>query len=308
MLQQTQVATVIDYFSRFISHFPTIASLASASEDNVLEQWSGLGYYARARNLHKSAKIITENYQGAFPDNFNDVVRLPGIGRSTAGAILSIGFKQPYAILDGNVKRVLARYHQLKGHYGQNKTLNKLWELAELHTPNKRNNHYTQAIMDLGATICKRNNPDCKSCPISTRCLSNINHTQNIYPNPKPKKVKPTRSVAMLIFTHNNQVHLEKRPERGIWGGLWSFVECQDSNDSIQQSIANFGLSHTKVQSLEKFKHTFTHYHLYIHPVVIECLSTTDNFFAIEQPGVGTPKPVAKILSQLTTNNRYSAA
>ncbi len=308
MLQQTQVATVIDYFNRFIHHFPTIASLASASEDAVLEQWSGLGYYARARNLHKSAQIIIDTYQGIFPDSFDDIVNLPGIGRSTAGAILSIGFNQSHAILDGNVKRVLARYHQVQGHYGQSKTVNKLWELAELHTPNNRNNHYTQAIMDLGATVCTRNNPNCKSCPISTQCLSNINQTQSAYPNSKPKKIKPTRSIAMLIFIHNNQVYLEKRPDSGIWGGLWSFIECQNSNKVIQQSIKKFGQPCAKTKNLDKFKHTFTHYHLHIHPIVIECLSTTDGFFPIKQPGVGLPKPVAKILSQLTANSRYSVA
>ncbi|HBA98921.1 MAG TPA: A/G-specific adenine glycosylase, partial [Gammaproteobacteria bacterium] len=170
MLQQTQVSTVIDYFNNFIHHFPSLAILADASEDNVLAQWAGLGYYARARNLHKSAKIIMQDYQGVFPDIIEQVVALPGIGESTAGAILSISHNQNHAILDGNVKRVLSRYHQVKGHYGQAQTLKQLWVLAKQHTPNTRNNDYTQAIMDLGATLCTRSNPDCGRCPVQQGC------------------------------------------------------------------------------------------------------------------------------------------
>lgn len=300
MLQQTQVSTVIDYFNNFIQHFPNLAALANANEDAVLAQWAGLGYYARARNLHKSAKIIMRDYQGVFPDDINHVIALPGIGESTAGAILSISYNQNHAILDGNVKRVLSRYHQVKGHYNQAQTLKQLWALAKRHTPNTRNNDYTQAIMDLGATLCTRSNPACERCPVQQGCQSYQHNTQAEYPNPKPKKNKPSRSVAMLIYQNKQgQVYLEKRPSKGIWGGLWSFAECEDNLDEINHTIQQFDKNARINKTLDSIKHSFTHYHLVINPVVIDCLEQTRTFQAIDQLKVGVPTPVNIILAQL---------
>ncbi len=300
MLQQTQVSTVVGYFSNFIQHFPSLAVLASASEDAVLAQWAGLGYYARARNLHKSAQIIEQDYQGVFPDNIKQVMALPGIGESTAGAILSISHNQNHAILDGNVKRVLSRYHQVKGHYGQAQTLKRLWALAKQYTPNTRNNDYTQAIMDLGATLCTRSNPDCDRCPVQQGCQSYQHSTQAEYPNPKPKKNKPSRSIAMLVYQNKQgQVYLEKRPSKGIWGGLWSFVECEDSSQQIMHAIQQFDTSAHINKTLKSIKHSFTHYHLIIKPIIVDCSEQTSGFQSISRLKVGVPTPVNKILAQL---------
>lgn len=300
MLQQTQVATVIGYFNRFITHFPTLNDLANASEDAVLAQWAGLGYYARARNLHKTAQIIMQEYQGNFPQEIDQVIALPGIGKSTAGAILSLSFDQVHAILDGNVKRVLSRVYQVQGHYSQASTLKELWRLAELHTPENRTNHYTQAIMDLGATLCTRSQPRCSHCPISTMCGSYKNQTQAHYPEAKPKKPKPSRSIAMLIFTNDNKIHLQKRPNKGIWGGLWSFVECEDSVQSIEKSILQFDPLAEIAKHLPIFKHTFTHYHLHIHPIIVNCYSTQAEFYPPDNLKFGVPKPVETLITQMT--------
>jgi len=300
MLQQTQVSTVIGYFNNFIRHFPNLASLASASEDSVLAQWAGLGYYARARNLHKSAKVVVQDYQGVFPVNIEQVVALPGIGESTAGAILSISHNQNHAILDGNVKRVLSRYHQVRGHYGQSQTIKQLWALAKQHTPNTRNDDYTQAIMDLGATLCTRSHPDCGRCPIKQGCQAYQCSTQAEYPNPKPKKNKPSRSIAMLVYQNKQgQVYLEKRPVKGIWGGLWSFVECEDNAQEIGRTIQQFDTSAYINRTLKPIKHSFTHYHLTISPVIVSCSEQACGFRSTNQLKVGVPTPVNKILAQL---------
>lgn len=300
MLQQTQVSTVIGYFNNFVQHFPTIEALANASEDAVLAQWAGLGYYARARNLHKCAQIIVAQYQGVFPKKFEQVLGLPGVGESTAGAILAISFNQNHAILDGNVKRVLARYHQVKGHYGQSKTLQELWHLARYHTPNKRNADYTQAIMDLGATLCTRSNPECERCPLAQHCQAKQHNTQGNYPNPKPRKNKPTRSVAMLIYQNTAaEVYLKKRPQKGIWGGLWSLVECENDEKTINQVITKFDKNAVIKNKLPTVKHSFTHYHLMINPVVVTCSRNTEGFHSIARLKVGLPAPVKKILAQL---------
>lgn len=300
MLQQTQVATAINYFNSFIQHFPDLNTLANADEDDVLAQWAGLGYYARARNLHKCAKIIVEQYQGNFPKTLDKVVALPGIGKSTAGAILSIGFGQNHAILDGNVARVLARYHQVKGHYGQSTTVGELWRLARHHTPDTGNADYTQAIMDLGAMLCTRSNPNCEQCPLAQHCQAKKNDTQDEYPNPKPKKIKPTRAVAMLIYRNENkQIYLEKRPKKGIWGGLWSFVECENDAQTISQAIKSFDPNAHIQKTLPVMKHIFTHYRLMITPIVVACADAAKTFQPIAELKVGLPAPVKIIISQL---------
>jgi A/G-specific adenine glycosylase len=304
MLQQTQVATVIDYFKRFIQHFPTLKSLANADDDAVLAQWAGLGYYARARNLHKTAQIIERDYQGKFPQDFEQVLALPGIGKSTAGAILSLSFNQTHAILDGNVKRVLARIYQVQGHFTQRETLKELWRLSAQHTPKTRTDAYTQAIMDLGATLCVRKNPHCERCPLGDICLSNIHQTQAQFPQPKPKKAKPSRTIAMLIFINpNNQIYLQKRPNKGIWGGLWSFLECEDTPQATNQAVLAFDKTATIKQKLPVFRHTFTHYHLHIRPIIINCASNKAGFHALQRLTLGVPKPVMDIIKTLTSDN-----
>lgn len=302
MLQQTQVTTVIGYFNNFLQHFPTLTDLANADEDAVLAQWAGLGYYARARNLLASAQIISADYQGKFPQEFKQVLALPGVGESTAGAILALSFGQNHTILDGNVKRVLARYHQVEGHYGQSVVMKKLWNLARQHTPNTRTADYTQAIMDLGATLCTRSKPDCGQCPLAQNCQAKIHNTQTRYPNPKPRKIKPTRSTAMLIYTNpQGEIYLEKRPAKGIWGGLWSFSECKDDDNTIRQTTQDFCKKSKILRTLPMVKHTFTHYHLLISPVMVYCTANKD-FQPIAKIKVGLPAPVDKIVNQLLNN------
>ena len=195
MLQQTQVITVINYFNSFIKTFPDIETLANAKEDKVMAAWAGLGYYSRALNLHKTAKIITSKYGGTLPKSFEEVVSLPGIGPSTAGAILSLGSNIKAPILDGNVKRVLSRYHRVEGHYSKGPVTKKLWKLAALHTPSTKNAKYTQAIMDIGATICTPKNPNCEKCPISSHCLAFLNNEQEIFPHKRSTKPSDRKSV-----------------------------------------------------------------------------------------------------------------
>ncbi|MBD3609161.1 MAG: A/G-specific adenine glycosylase, partial [Gammaproteobacteria bacterium] len=248
MLQQTQVTTVIPYFERFITRFPDIATLAMAKQDEVLHLWTGLGYYARARNLHKAAQIIQQQYQGRFPEDFDQVIALPGIGRSTAGAILAQAMEQRHAILDGNVKRLLSRLYVIEGWPGEKQTENKLWQLAEELTPRQRIADYTQAVMDIGATLCKRSKPDCDHCPFHNHCQARRQGRQAELPHRKPKKDKPVKRCHMLILQDaQGHVLLQQRPPSGIWGGLWSLPECPEDIDILHWSQAPLGLplSHT---------------------------------------------------------------
>ncbi len=267
MLQQTQVATVIPYFEKFIQRFPTIVKLAEASQDDVLLHWAGLGYYSRARNIHKTSQIITEQYQGFFPEHYEHVLALPGIGPSTAGAILAQALNQRHAILDGNVKRVLARHQAIEGWPGQKDVEKKLWYWAEKYTPKVEVADYTQAIMDLGATVCTRSSPKCDICPVAVSCLALKQNRVTELPFKKPKKVLPVRTKRLLIIRNNQGEYLmEKRPPSGIWGGLWSLPELsldQLVADSVKQ---NFRLKVTEVQDLPVFRHTFSHFHLDITP------------------------------------------
>ena len=226
MLQQTQVKTVIPYYQNFLNHFPSISALAVSTLDEVLAQWAGLGYYSRGRNLHKAASEIMLKHKGVFPDNYDAVLALPGIGPSTAGAILAQAMGQRHAILDGNVKRVLSRYHAIDGWYGVSKVSQLLWDKSRLHTPSERLADYTQAIMDMGATLCVRSSPVCSDCPLSKNCEAYKTNTVAMYPARKPKKVMPVKRVKMLIINNNQgSVLLERRPPTGIWGGLWSLPE-----------------------------------------------------------------------------------
>ena len=268
MLQQTQVATVIPYYERFMARFPTIQSLAEAGQDQVLHHWSGLGYYARARHLHAAAQQLVELFKGKFPDSFDDVLALPGIGRSTAGAILSLAGDQYYPVLDGNVKRVLTRYHAVDGWPGQARVLKQLWVLAERYTPAQRTAAYTQAIMDLGATLCTRTRPRCADCPVSGSCAAHAAGKQMDYPSPRPKKTLPVRSVCMLMLCNaEGDVLLEQRPPAGIWGGLWSFPELPEVAAVAGHCRDSLGIEAADVSVWPVVRHSFSHFHLDITPV-----------------------------------------
>jgi A/G-specific adenine glycosylase len=252
MLQQTQVATVIGYYERFIKRFPAVEVLAAASEDAVLEHWAGLGYYARGRNLHKAAQQVVLQHQGLFPSTVEGLVALPGIGRSTAGAIVSLGHHLPATILDGNVKRVLARVHAIDKWPEETQTLKKLWALAESLTPSKNVQAYNQAMMDLGALICTRTRPRCEECPLTASCEAYAKELTQVLPVSKPKKIIPEKPGQMVIIVREDgAVLLHKRPSPGIWGGLWCFPEQQTLPEDV------FPL---QTQALGQSRHTFSHY------------------------------------------------
>jgi len=265
MLQQTQVATVIPYFERFMQSFSTLGQLAAADLDEVLKHWAGLGYYARARNLHKTAGVVRDKHEEKLPSDLQQLMELPGIGRSTAGAILSLAYGQGASILDGNVKRVLARVYQVAGWSGQSATLKKLWTLAEQQTPGLSVAHYNQAMMDLGSIICKRSKPLCDQCPLTSLCLSYQQNTQADYPQAKPRKARPHKHRWMLLHTYGNQLLLERRPEQGIWGGLWSLPELESLDELESWQQKNIGCSHEAKQCRQNLvKHQFSHFDLSI--------------------------------------------
>ncbi|MBT8104184.1 MAG: A/G-specific adenine glycosylase [Woeseiaceae bacterium] len=268
MLQQTQVQTVVPYFERFIARFPDVIALADAAQDDVLQHWSGLGYYARARNLHRAAQIVRDEHSGVFPETLDEVLALPGIGRSTAGAILSISFGQRHAILDGNVKRVLARHGAIEGWPGTTSVAKKLWAIAERNTPDQRVADYTQAIMDLGATLCTRTKPACERCPVASDCQARNRVTVTLFPGRKPKKDKPLRETTMVLASFDGHVYLERRPEAGIWGGLWSLPEVNGTpvEDWCRENLAR---EPAAIESWDTLRHSFSHYDLDIRPIVV---------------------------------------
>ncbi|MEO8629190.1 MAG: A/G-specific adenine glycosylase [Betaproteobacteria bacterium] len=267
MLQQTQVAAVIPYYRRFIARFPDVATLADASEQDVLEHWSGLGYYARGRNLHGAARIIVQQYGGAFPNSLEAVRALPGIGRSTAAAICAFAFGERAAILDGNVKRVLARHQGIPGFPGDKHVQDALWQRAEALLPDAGVEPYTQGLMDLGANICVRRKPACTLCPVAADCIAQREGSIAQIPAPRPAKVLPERETTMLVLWHAGEVLLQKRPSIGIWGGLWSFPEAQDSD--IESAVARLGLRALNMLPLALVDHGFTHFKLRITPVLV---------------------------------------
>ena len=275
MLQQTQVTTVIPYYERFMQSFPDVIALADAPQDAVLKHWEGLGYYTRARNLHKAAQTIRDQHNGDFPQTIEEVEALSGIGRSTAGAILSLSGGQAHAILDGNVKRVLARYHAVEGYSGQTAIQKKLWAHAEQHLPKERNAAYTQAMMDMGATLCTRSKPTCLLCPLKDDCTACRQGNPQDYPTPKPKKTLPEKQrFALVLRNRRGEIILEKRPPTGIWGGLWSFPEFDteqalldslaDESDTTQADIA------PQIKHLPLLSHTFSHYRLHLQPILVD--------------------------------------
>ncbi|MBT4653822.1 MAG: A/G-specific adenine glycosylase [Thiotrichales bacterium] len=301
MLQQTQVITVIDYFDKFIKTFPDIPALANAKEDQVMSEWAGLGYYGRARNLHKTAKIVVSQHNGIFPKKYAAIVALPGIGPSTAGAILSLGSGVSATILDGNVKRTLARYHKVEGHYSSSKVMKELWRLAKYHTPQTENAEYTQAIMDIGATICTPKNPLCGRCPMTNHCGAYLAKEQDNFPHKKTKKLRaPEKTIAFLIYKNEKQeVFLKKRPSKGIWGGLWSFEECEDNDKAIAAEIRRHNNSAKIVKPLAQVKHAFTHFTLWINPILIHSPGGKINYYEKSVLSMGVPAPVKKILQEL---------
>ena len=309
MLQQTQVQTVIHYFERFELAIPTVESLEAASEDEVLHLWTGLGYYARARNLLKSARLISREHGGRFPEQVEELLELPGIGRSTAGAIRSIAFGQPAPILDGNVTRVLARYAAIAGWPGKSSVSKQLWGLAEQLSPEQRADDYSQAMMDLGATLCTRSRPVCERCPLAGSCTANSAGTHADYPGRKPRREMPVKSTAMLIISNpDGEVFLSRRPSQGIWGGLWSFPEVEDETAARKLCLDAFGCEPATLNSWEPLRHTFSHYHLDIQPLRIELPHATGQVMEGEASlwynkacpeAVGMAAPVSKLLKLL---------
>jgi A/G-specific adenine glycosylase len=309
MLQQTQVSTVIPYYLRFTEQFPTVSHLANADVDNVLSLWTGLGYYARARNLHKAAKYIVENHDAKLPDNLEQLMALPGIGRSTAGAIMTLGFHQNYPILDGNVKRVLTRFFAIEGWPSKKEIENRLWLEAERLLPDKRIANYIQAQMDLGATLCTRSKPRCNDCPLKMDCRAYAQGNPTKFPTPKPKKATPIKYTNWIIVLNDkNEVLLTKRPATGIWGGLWTFPEVIDATTIRDYCSTNLSLSVDAISELTPFQHVFSHFKLNIQPFVISTKhisnavneNNTVNWYKIyDALTLGLPAPVKTVLTSL---------
>ena len=308
MLQQTQVKTVIPYYLNFLNIFPSITALATAPLDTVLVHWAGLGYYSRARNLHAAALSIMQDHDGVFPEDYEAVLALPGIGPSTAGAILAQALHQQHAILDGNVKRVLARYHGIEGWPGKTQVSALLWEKARLHTPKKRVANYTQAIMDLGATLCVRSSPKCERCPLHEACVAYNTDAVALYPTKKPKKSLPVKAVKMLIVKdQQGAILLEKRPPVGIWGGLWSLPELALDESVIDICAERWALQCEQISLGKVMRHSFSHYHLDITPCwlvandVISGINETANRAWCAQDQLqdyGVSAPVSLLLRQ----------
>jgi len=266
MLQQTQVATVIPYYERFLASFPDVATLAAAPIDRVLEHWSGLGYYRRAHLAHRAARVIVAEHGGAFPREVEKIAALPGIGRSTAAAIAAFAFGTCEAILDGNVKRVLARYAGIEGFPGDARVESTLWRRAESLLPARDIETYTQALMDLGATLCLRQRPLCDLCPVADDCVARKDNRIDSLPAPRPKKTLPRRAVSVLLLERHGEVLLERRPATGIWAGLWSLPELALDADIVAHCQARFAAAVSCAPSLPAIEHGFTHFRLTLHP------------------------------------------
>ena len=309
MLQQTQVTTVIPYYERFMQRFPDVSVLAEGELDEVLHLWTGLGYYARARNLHKAATKVVDDFSGAFPKDIDALMTLPGIGRSTAGAILSLSFNQSHPILDGNVKRVLCRYQAIVGWPGEKQVENRLWDVASTYLPEKQAAAYTQAIMDLGAMVCTRSRPLCQACPVSSGCEAMRQGLQHELPHKKPKKKIPVKqTVFALIENNEGEVLLQKRPPTGIWGGLWGFPECPPDKDIIDWAKESYGFVTGTVSQEPNLRHTFSHFHLDIQPIRLklqakQSMVTENHEHYWHKPGaeinLGMAAPVKKLIENL---------
>jgi A/G-specific adenine glycosylase len=305
MLQQTQVSTVIPYYRRFLERFPDVKSLAAAAEDDVLTLWSGLGYYSRARNLHAAARAIATEHRGRFPGTREALESLPGLGRSTAAAIAVFAFGECEAILDGNVKRVLARHFAVRGHPGEPRVQKRLWALAEGELPARSIESYTQGLMDLGAEVCTRKRPSCASCPLNGTCRAYALGKAEVFPEPRPRRKRPVRSTSMLLFLREGEVLLEKRPPTGVWGGMWCFPELASGSGNAAGG-----------ERLPVVRHEFTHFTLDITPVVrvLESASPLaaepgQVWLPVEEAiGAAVPAPVRKLLSRLASGSLVGQA
>ena len=305
MLQQTQVATVIPYFERFVARFPTLASLAAADENEVLALWSGLGYYSRARNLHAAARQVLDHHGGRLPADPATLARLPGIGRSTAAAIAALAFGRRAAILDGNVKRVLARHAGVAGWAGDGRVEAELWRLADARLPTRGIEAYTQGMMDLGAQVCTRGQPDCHACPVNADCIAYTQGRIAELPTPRPRKTLPEREVQMLLLIDRGELLLEKRPPRGIWGGLWSLPELDADADPRRHCRERLGLTARTQAMLPRLSHGFTHFRLHIQPVRLDLAprpATLPGHLWLppaDALGAALPAPVRRLIAQL---------
>ena len=309
MLQQTQVRTVIGYFERFVAALPTLAALAAASEDRVLALWSGLGYYSRARNLLRAARLCATEHAGELPRDIEALSALPGIGRSTAAAILAQAHGERHAILDGNVRRALARWHGVRGWPGSHAAQRTLWDYAERHTPHARIADYTQAIMDLGATLCTRSRPRCGECPVSGGCVALQDGLTGVLPEPKPRRALPTHTTTMLIVRDaRGRVLLERRPPTGVWARLWSLPETESADTAQAHVLRRHDVRADPTRALESFVHTFSHYHLQITPLLLDGIGPAkavadrddSGWFTTDELGsLGLPAPVRKLFATL---------
>jgi A/G-specific adenine glycosylase len=309
MLQQTQVATVIPYYERFMQRFPSVEALAAAPLDEVLHLWTGLGYYARARNLHRAAQAIVADHGGQMPKTLEGVQQLPGIGRSTAGAILALSRDERHPILDGNVKRVLARYFGIEGFPGEQRVERELWSLADRCTPTDRVASYTQAIMDLGATVCIRSRPLCAMCPLQAHCVARIEHRQSVLPTPRPKKHRPRKvAYALVALSESGAVLLEQRPTSGLWGGLWTFPQFEDG-EALKLFIVERLGNTAEHEELPAYQHAFTHFDLTLHPRLVRTGATAHHvaepvwlwYDAAHPAKIGLAKPAVDLIHSLST-------
>jgi len=311
MLQQTQVSTAVPYFEAFTARFPDVQSLAAASIDEVLHLWSGLGYYARARNLHRAAQAIVSRHGGIFPGHLDEAMALPGIGRSTAAAILSLAGGQRHAILDGNVKRVLARYFSVEGYPGGPAVAKRLWALAEACTPATRVAEYTQAIMDLGATVCTRARPACLLCPVSPDCRARAEGRQDRLPAPRPRTDRPQREAWLIVAMRGpHKVLIERRPPSGIWGGLWGLPEFPTRAHAEQWCREHLS-GPASPQRVPPLRHAFSHFDYEMRPLLVPCLGKAETlreddrykWYDARHPArVGLPKPIATLLARVTAD------
>jgi A/G-specific adenine glycosylase len=318
MLQQTQVRTVVAYYERFMGRFPDVRSLADAHVDEVLHLWSGLGYYARARNLHRAAVRIRDDYGGEFPVQFAQLAALPGIGRSTAGAILALAHGARFPILDGNARRVLARYFGVPGNSSERGVAQRLWELSERCTPHAQVDAYTQAIMDLGATVCVRRKPLCTHCPLSLKCFARRTGRQHELPAPRVSRARRRRRVFMVVALQDDgSVLLERRPESGVWGGLWCLPEFATATAAGAFVRTALRAAAIKPQPLSDIQHAFTHFDLAITPLLVRCSGAwavreegaeLSLWYNIREPArIGLPAPITTLLSNLASESLFDA-
>jgi len=301
MLQQTQVTTVIPYYQRFLASFPDVMALAAAPIEQVIEHWAGLGYYARARNLHRCAQQIATVHAGKFPKSPEELIALSGIGRSTAAAIAAFAFGQPAAILDGNVKRVLCRQFGIEGFPGSASVDRSLWALAESLLPTSDIESYTQGLMDLGATLCSRSRPRCEECPVRADCVARRDGRQGELPVSRPRSAVPERAATFVLILHRQQLLLERRPPSGIWGGLLVPPEGE-----VNQVLSKLGLIAISQHSLPEIRHAFTHFRLTIQPVVCQveahfgCAEAGFSWVDLDKAAdVGVPTPIGKLIRQV---------